>query len=355
MLDRLARKLGRGKESSLNCPNQCWPRPAKQFMATTRTGFKGVSEQFGKGIHVVYGYNALLLEPATCRIYYCGLHVRAEDAARAYDARARLLGWKEEKLNFPHDPKPAAVWVDDEVGEGAGGAGAGAAKAPPDRKRKAEAGAGPAVPAKQARKEEWTWRDPASAARVEQPGGDAFLEELEAAADAESPPSLARMRNMLEAATKRQEVAEAGAAEGRAAIAAILATTERLEGRSAKEAAAAARLRERLHEAEREERARVKAKLQETHKREARELREKAEKMLADADKLADGAAARLGRRGGGGGGGAGGGGDAGGGAAPLALARGPRGGGGGGGGAGRRGGGIAAHWDRFCDRASES
>jgi hypothetical protein len=34
---------------------------------------------------------------------YLGMHDSAEDAARAYDASARQLGWPAARLNFPYE------------------------------------------------------------------------------------------------------------------------------------------------------------------------------------------------------------------------------------------------------------
>jgi hypothetical protein len=264
--DRFRKERIRGKagREMLNFPRGEWPHAAASFLATTLSGHRGVSTQFGKGKGVVCGYNAWLLDDSSI-IHDCGFHEEAEDAAHAYDEKARELGLPEELMNFPRG-KAGRAAAGGGVRRSAGGA-AGADKlalALLPKKRGAEAeAAGPAAPPKQPRLSGWSWKEPASAATVRLPGGAAFLEEMESAAA--QPPSIERMRSILVALQRAKQQSEA---------------------RLAVEAAAAGRLRERLYEAEREERLRERERLEEIRLRKSQELREKAAQLLADAEAL---------------------------------------------------------------------
>ena len=105
--DAKARELGM-EERLLNFPHGK-PRtePLPSFVRNAKTGFFGVREQrTGRAVR----YSASVWFKGA--YYGRGIFLTKEDAARAYDAKARKLGLPPERLNFPHEheslPAPIA-------------------------------------------------------------------------------------------------------------------------------------------------------------------------------------------------------------------------------------------------------
>lgn len=86
-----------GSSAKLNNLSPLFPASDKHpLRANNSTGYRGVSPYFGK-------YKASIGD--SNKHYYLGTFPTPEDAARAYDAKARELRGNRARLNFPDDPE----------------------------------------------------------------------------------------------------------------------------------------------------------------------------------------------------------------------------------------------------------